>query len=373
MRIRTKLGLALVFTVCAYSISAQENFNSVRAPQTPAFTVLGVQPTAVERPNTLSDFSVAASNAITSFDSLPKGFTLEWAPYWVIGGNSVRLLSDTTRKVWQSLARTVSVSFASDKVKVQEKEIAGLSWGLRTMLFSGYIPEENLQALAEREAILREFNLIMINKSFNKDSLLAQKRTERLAACNNDSVCNERVLEWHRVQLGLLAKANAGTLAKDTTAMNKVKNDIAMRREGFMLELAIGSAYYSPNHTWEKLKFNNLGIWITPSYTEGNWSAIGVTRYLMNADSSDSFEGGIRGMYSNKRYSISAEFLKGYFIEASVKDLSSRLRIAVIGELRIRDNLWLQATLGADDTDLKAGSEIISNIGLSYGFSGQRY
>ncbi len=74
---RTSLLRSLILLGAAAPLAAQsENagpaFNGLRTPVSPAFLLLGVAPTVVERPNTPSDFALSVLNRGASLTNLPR-------------------------------------------------------------------------------------------------------------------------------------------------------------------------------------------------------------------------------------------------------------------------------------------------------------
>ena len=59
-------------------------FNSIRTPTSPAFTLLGKQPTSVERPNTVSDFAFSFRNNTDDFTKLPEDFGVKLNLYRIL-------------------------------------------------------------------------------------------------------------------------------------------------------------------------------------------------------------------------------------------------------------------------------------------------
>ena len=58
----------------------------LRTPTSPAFTLLGIAPTDIERPTTPRAFAVSLLSALRDGDGslLPRDFALEVAPYWLV-------------------------------------------------------------------------------------------------------------------------------------------------------------------------------------------------------------------------------------------------------------------------------------------------
>ncbi len=111
----TSLALlgAAAAPLAAQSADAGPAFNGWRTPVSPAFVLLGVAPTVVERPNTPSDLALSVLNRSTSFTSLPRDVALEFSPYWLVKHPTLTWQEDTVRGIGTSLARTMTISLAT--------------------------------------------------------------------------------------------------------------------------------------------------------------------------------------------------------------------------------------------------------------------
>jgi hypothetical protein len=80
------IGLLAGFTMQAYCQGNADTtaFLDLTPPTSPAFNLLDVAPTSVERPGTVRAFAVSIANAIgSSSNGFPKNFALQVAPYWM--------------------------------------------------------------------------------------------------------------------------------------------------------------------------------------------------------------------------------------------------------------------------------------------------
>lgn len=74
---------------CAVHARAQDNTDTLSLldltpPAAPAFSLLDVAPTTIDRPGTVRAFAVSIANAIgNSSNGFPKNFALQAAPYWL--------------------------------------------------------------------------------------------------------------------------------------------------------------------------------------------------------------------------------------------------------------------------------------------------
>ena len=106
---------------------------SLRTPPSPAFTVLGIEPSAVERPTTPSDVALSFVSKVRQ-GTVPKDYAFEVEP--VLAGQPAELSwsSDVTRSVAESVTRTLSLSIATAETGMTASPLTSLAVGVRTLV-----------------------------------------------------------------------------------------------------------------------------------------------------------------------------------------------------------------------------------------------
>src|SRR6185436_9150701 len=80
---RTLMASLLVVAIFSTAAADLQVPEELKTPAQPAFTLLGVTPTSIDRPSTPRAFAVGLLGAFAdSKDSLPRNLALEVAPYW---------------------------------------------------------------------------------------------------------------------------------------------------------------------------------------------------------------------------------------------------------------------------------------------------
>ncbi len=150
---------AAVFMVAGAGVvrgqTSAPELGTLRTPPSPAFTVLGIEPSAVERPMTPSDVALSFVNKIRQ-GTVPKDYAFEASPYWLVSQPDLSWESDVTRNVAQSVARTLSLSIATAETGTTEAPITSLAVGVRTLLSSGHMTAATQRALKALEQTLSE-------------------------------------------------------------------------------------------------------------------------------------------------------------------------------------------------------------------------
>src|SRR6185503_18826205 len=129
-------------------------FNGIRTPASPAFLLLGIAPTSVERPNTPSDLALSFLNRAAAFTGLPRDVAIEWSPYWLARHRGLKWEDDTTRTPLTSLARTATISIATAELGTEAAPVTGLAVAFRGSLSSGRLSRGTIDQLNKVAASL---------------------------------------------------------------------------------------------------------------------------------------------------------------------------------------------------------------------------
>ena len=341
--------------------------NSIRTPNSPAFSILGIQPTSVERPNTPADLTISIDNATEGFSEFPQNYALEFSPYWMTRApRSVTWQCDTMRSLPKSIARTFSISFATTFKEVEGKENRGLSYGLRTFLLSGRTSDESIKAIEALETELEGVSRTFGNE-FSPELLQLENELRRRLDLAVDVPAKEEALRWFNSEK---SKLNEKRIESAKERLVTTAQAFAPQRVGVIVEAAFAGAYRSDS-TSSDLKDSGYAFWLTPAYIQKDYSVVGVLRYLKDSLSNQSMEYGARLVLTKNRYALSVEYLKGnYRDEASLQD---RERIAVLVEFVVSKSLWATISFGDDNNNPAGENSLFSTFGLKFNIAKDRY
>lgn len=163
---------------------------SMAAPESPAFTVLGVSPTEVTRPTSPTDFATAVLSGFDQNGNFQSGIALDVAPVFVLARNATfwSHYSDPRKKYWwvRPLART-TFSFGTTKGASASDPALRLATGLRIVLYDErdprylygtcireFVPDLNAPVEAEKERLraVREKCLAQNKEIWNATSVV---------------------------------------------------------------------------------------------------------------------------------------------------------------------------------------------------------
>ena len=334
---------------------------SLRTPPSPAFTVLGIEPSAVERPATPSDVALSFVSKLRQ-GTVPKDYAFELSPYWLVSQPNLSWSDDVTRNVAESVARTLSLSVATAETGVTGSPLTSLAVGVRTLVTSGHMTPATQRALGALEAMLSQSGDVFL-RMVGEAGL--DELDKRLAS--GDMTTAE--YEARKQEIAALV------LESDEyrEAMSRAE-DVAAKREGFFLEVAAGFVWDFAAGSWESRAFRKRGVWATPSYDFGAWNLVGVLRYLdeTTAPSEDALDWGGRAVYSTADYALSLEFVRRSPID-STETIRRSHRFVGVAEYRISPATWIIASFGKDRQKTGTRETLIAQLGLAFSFSKDRY
>ena len=362
----------MIAPLAAQSNDAGPAFNGLRTPVSPAFVLLGIAPTQVERPNTPADLALSVLNRSAAFTSLPRDVALEISPYWLVTHPTLTWQEDATRGVGTSLARTMTISFATAELGTSTRPITGLALGLRAAPFSGRLSDSTkaqLRRLGER--LTDESKLLSALIADRQQALIHALRRELTTITTKED--SAAALERFNTANARIARLQMGTpefkAAVDST--DRMFRDLAVIREGFVLEMAAGAAMQAPGGAADSAHLARWGAWVTAGYEGPAVSFVFVNRFLASSvdTASDAVDLGMRLLYATGRYALSAEATFRTFTERGAPP--NQYRFAALVDFELQKGLWITGTFGRDYSAATPGS-LIAQIGVSINVAGER-
>jgi hypothetical protein len=364
--------LLATLTVAAYpdlaaaqTPPAVPGFNSARTPTSPAFTLMGLEPSSVERPANPSDFSLGLLTKTDNVATVPKDFAVETSPYWLFRHPNLTWDDDVDRNVWQSLARTSSFGVGTGEVGTSAAPVRALAFGGRASVLSGRLSDETQAQLKRLEELLTA-----------EATLGLQMMAEQLNVLNQMLVSKQITAEEHTKLASALQIATIQSKQYKDSAERKATETLmekfATVREGFILEVAGAAGWRFPRADWSQGDFDRWGLWATPSYVGKSTSVVGVFRYLSKDATAGTTEGvfdvGVRGVQFRDKYALSVEYMRRSFRASNLEDGH---RLVGIAEYAVTDTAWLVVSFGRDHNTKRDGS-LIAQLGLSFNFKDDR-
>ena len=216
--------------------TTEAQLQAFRTPPSPAFVLLGIEPSSVEKPSTPR--AVAASFVTT----VQQGGAIELAPYWLSSHPRLTFDDYYNANVGQTMLQTLSLSFATAP-RTDNADSVGTRVGLgaRWMFVAGE-PRDTLKSL-RAELTKVQSKILDADDEAETARLMAEAKTIALAIQREDHL-----------------------------------------RVGFRLEMAASATMNFLNDNFSKGKFDRWGVWLTGAYLaeESSLDFLAVLRLMGN-------------------------------------------------------------------------------------------
>ncbi len=410
-------SLIIIFLCLFYKATLSQQVDEIkledlRTPTAPGFVLLGVEPTAVDKPTTPRDL---ASTLLSTFKEgkIAPDFAIEFSPYWLCSHPYLTLLDDYLNRnnVGRNIIQNFSISAASSEMNIKKDTTiitgTGVGFGFRTHILSQKAPEETRNYLSKLKQIyeVQFITLILLNVEnklednqtvMDKNILLiylkevidtylndpskfsslplfkySEKDKKKLFNQAYDELKTRIEKETVNSQTDaedLISKIIIEYQRKKITGKVQELKDMNLNNSGFSLELAGGMVTTFVNGQTNQAYITKYGLWLTPCYSlplqkstasiikELNF--IGVVRYLWNSnlvDSASYTDIGFRLMYESRKISVSAEGLLRGQIRSLDKEGTFRFshtnRFSFNLEYQIMNNIYITYSIGKDFED----------------------
>ncbi|MEO8665532.1 MAG: hypothetical protein ABI462_08535 [Ignavibacteria bacterium] len=334
------LVLIYIFIMTAVTFSQQDgdvSLDMLRAPMSPAFQLLEVDVSKIERPTNPTDFMVSLLQSTNELTVFPKNYSLEISPYWVFGGMNTSyrsFASDASIKnnILQSFVFSLANVSATDTVtNIDNRKI---SVGMKFSILRGNKISRDFEKVVEK--------LKSVNKKFTefgdlRDSdpayiELTKIKTSLLEKEDIESADKVNVLLDLREQ-ELLKQFNIEG-SDEVKELKEVAADTKFNRYGWKLDFAMGCGFEFPTNDFNYSLVNKAGTWLTGGYEDEKSGMTGLllARILGNPNSSVSSGakenvlelGGRIILDKFHKFSISGEFVNRIILKGDNKE--SKLR-----------------------------------------------
>jgi hypothetical protein len=321
------LALSLALATTASSAAAQVlSLDSLRPPASPAFVLLGISPSDVQKPSAPRAVSANFLGAAQQAGGVPMNYAVEFAPYWLVSRPTLTLAEYERNDLVLNIQRTFSFSFATAEREAgaDGKALPGTRFGLgfRALPLKG-----------------RQSDSVRI--------YLGQIRVIQAGCLNVDDI--EGCLEAVEDSLRGLALGAQRTMRD---------------RYGMTVEVAGGATFDYPDNEFDAGRRQRLGVWMTPSYRPANspLRILGVARYLLDRDDTSLDLGG-RLYWELDQLAISGEMVERWAGEENTRRVSGTV------EFQISKDLYATYTFGRnfEPVDQSDGPRLISILGLNVG------
>lgn len=412
LAMRTHPGLVtlLICAALAPDAAAQTTVNDLKAPSSPAVTILGTSPTTIEQPDTPQAVVFNLASSIADAGGIPQNYAMQVTPYWLRSQPELLFSSYIRPTIAQSIARSFAVSVATadwtqGTGKSAEDLGSRLAVGFGTVVIPGSLdPAYDTIAKGIQADNHKLIDLLRAKSDAPKTAeprlaalkVAAAEQRKQFEAAKEVDVLVRTYVQLSETE-GAIARINAdvarmvsdldaqitplqASIVKRTLDLQKLN----VKRLGLALSVAGAWSGRSPNDVIGRTASERLGLWFTPSYktqiggTSGSsdeaalssraLTALGVVRYLSDrTDGSNAWDVGGRLVFEiSGSIAVSGEAV-GRWNDGNSAEESTWRAVGIV-ETRLADNAYLFASFGRDFTEEEQERSLVSIIGINFGF-----
>ncbi len=307
-------ALIAVFLLGAFQVLfAQEDAGKVKltdleVPSSPAFMLLDVGPTVIERPGTAKAFALGIVNSVSENGGLPQNYAVEFTPYWFFRHpelSSLKYLGYNASTDKQNIFSNIpkgAFSLAMVQSKDSMLSTQNVSFGFRTNLIT-------VRRRSDIEA-LKTANVMLVTKMRDQQQRLFSDPDILRLRLDDPILFEQKVRAFYAIE----ELNNAGE-------KNQVA-EVATRRPLFALDVAAAINMVFREEEFSSGKTGRAGVWLTGNYAQPlksktqeqeNYLNIYVlTRYLndnMGSKSINSWDAGGKVELEFQRISFAYEYI----------------------------------------------------------------
>jgi hypothetical protein len=325
------------------------DYDKLRTPDSPAFVLLGVSPTEIQRPTTPKGVSTALGGFVSGADiTIPKNYGLEVAPYWLFAHPDLDVRHYREER-WRRLYRTFSVSVATAQATRTTMDAMGMAQshtdsdlgiGARAILWQGGAEDE----------CTRQANAY--GQKLASDVLLGKAEMDDIEKAHGFGTPEYNAAVEQALKAKAEQAAKAGQAAKGLAA-SPTCVAAAASAKGLSVDLAgaLDVHFADSKVTKDSASLAAKALWFNVSYDLDDLALAGMLRYASHDTMTGRqrvVDGGIQGLYKAKTFALSAEGLYRYRVDAP--DDRSTYKVDVSVEYEISGGTWISVALGKNFT-----------------------
>ncbi|WPQ60601.1 hypothetical protein SIO70_19815 [Chitinophaga sancti] len=394
-----------ILAILCLDVKAQLNIDTtitldvLKSPVSPAFNMLGISTSAIERPSDLNSFRLSVQNATNNLTAIPNSYAFEIAPFlWGAKKYTLKDFDSSKHAFLQSF--TISAGFTHMGPEGQEdvdslkttKVAIGIKFAIIRPKWSANTRKAYMDLIKAQEDLLKAYEL----PNMYTDSLEILKGLRAALGANTTLPNNIKQDSIARLKRDLQRMHNLvdsiqqeGLPSSEPFRRAKaIAAAFPTERKGVFLDFTTGMVADFPDNRFDNSLINKAGAWLTGGYENGNKgiTSMFIARYLyhpevifadpdgkISADHASTFDVGARFLLStlNDKFTLSGEGLYRSVIGNTVLDPSWRLVLST--EYEIAKNRKVTFSFGRNfDGAISKGGNLIAAINFIAGFGGER-
>lgn len=380
----------LFFLLVVTTVFGQE----LQVPNTPAFSILGYEPTSVMRPSSVKKLSNDILNSFDKDGNVLMNLGMEVSPYWLKSRPDLSREKYLNPTPFQAFLQTLSISAATVKDTVSKQN--NLGFGFRLQVVKGKLTED----FHTQEAALKNYETAIAAIGFTRSLAVTFTTLDEAIQNIEDNLKgaalpNATIVILKQKAMVLAKKYDNNTIKEfcealieslepDTNALAEKVILLANKRVGFSLEFAGASKFISTKASQD---FQKAGFWVNANnyFTEQDaWTITGRILTTVNDTLTVNSDLGFGYIKQGNDYNVSIEgMLRWYRSEIpdvnTANEAITRLekkftyRLAAQISYTIMNHVSANFSLGKDFEDAKLkGSSFFSIFGLNYSIFNKR-
>ena len=385
--------------------TSKVNLDVLKSPSSPAFNLLGLSPSDIDRPTDVNAFALSLQNSTKNFTTLPNSYAVELAPVYLFQKKLISLAqfkaTDFKHVFWQSFTLSIGYTHMGPEGKEdvdslrQSKAGFGFKFSIIRPKFSDQTQNVYDNLVIQQKIMLKNYFSAEAKHALTKEVVLVQDSLRKLISIyprgDNRLVSERTRLMAKLMELNTKINEDGNVELEGTEAFQaakKIAADFKIERIGPFLDLAAGLTLDFPDDRFNYSMVSKAGAWLTGGYENGNQgiTVMGIARYLFQPDkifaddnnviqSKDvsTFDAGGKLLFNgfNGRLALSTEVIYRSVLTTSTVDPSWRLVFNT--EYDIGKNKKLTFAFGKNfDGAISKGGNLIAALNFISSFGSAR-
>lgn len=384
-----KIIIILLLTISSSYVLAQDkdedsaiSLKELYIPTSPAFSLLDISTSTIERPATAKAFALSIANAVGQSQGIPKSYAVEIAPFWFFKNPKMNVFKHYGINAGKAPKQNIFHGLKNTSISLGTTSKDSSANNPLNVTYIGYSIKSNIINVRNKMVLktLYEQN-IAINENINIE-------TDEV-----DSICTEAlgIDPTNEAEYSKCLDSITHTLSPEAriAAFNKADSliEVALNiRPVFSLDAAIASSTAFYDNTFSNNHGYRTGGWLTFSLShaldkgsrhdieklakaKNYFNAYALVRTLSEDSISDMktfkrynyFDYGIRAEFEFNRFAVSFEHVQRKVSHDN--SLNSARNVGIV-QYKIDDNLYFTGTFGKNFGEQ---NNLIAFFGISWG------
>lgn len=286
----------LIILICFINIRllAQDNninINTLNAPSSPVFNLMGLNLTDIERPRDPTDFYASIRNASEGFTTLPKNYSLEFAPQWIFAGRNIKYSQFESNKIKDNIPQSLVVSIATGiHDKVDTSMYSRVGFGFKFSILRGTLSDEFIAQKNILDVSLADYNkkLAVTSQQFKASNPYYLELKKILLDESTSEEMKNLVTKKMEELLDNEFKKDSIKWNNESQNLRKQISKLDFKRTGFLLDFSGAMLVEYPTNQFSFQRIGRAGCWLTATYVPKNskgFEGLAIARYMYSYNS----------------------------------------------------------------------------------------